>query len=56
MPERFWYVLQPDGTYQVNLAITATTYVSSMHLIDEKRKQLLKSIHETSASSLQTQR
>jgi|AACY02.16.fsa_nt_gi hypothetical protein len=55
MPERLWYELQPDGTYQVNLAITATTYVSSMHLIDEKRKQLLNSIHETSASALQTQ-
>jgi len=41
--EKFWHELLPDNTYRVSLSlngVTACTYVSSMHLIEEKRSQL----------------
>ena len=41
--ERFWHESTDDSMYRVCLSlngVTACTYVSSMHLIEEKREQL----------------
>jgi len=41
--ERFWHESTDDNMYRVCLSlngVTACTYVSSMHLIEEKREQL----------------
>ena len=41
--EKFWYEHLPDDMYRVWLTVdgfVACCYVSSMHLIDEKRPQL----------------
>jgi len=41
--ERFWYEPTDDSMYRVCFSlngVTACTYVSSMHLIDEKRPRL----------------
>jgi ribosome-binding factor A len=43
-----------DGMYRVSLTrdgISATTYVSSMHLVEDKRKQLLSSIRKKAANA-----
>jgi len=43
-----------DDMYRVSLTldgISATTYVSSMHLVEDKRKQLLSSIRKKAANA-----
>jgi len=42
------------GMYRVSMTrdgINATTYVSSMHLVEDKRKQLLSSIRKKAANA-----